>query len=144
MASLRAPSIWQELRRYFRDPEHRDKLAAKKKAGMAMVLVGNKCDVPLSERQVLDGGRAGPGRGGEGRVRTAVIDDLLPRTVGHLVQMRPTLSPFLPQIFLVWSTNNFRRLSRALCATRWGCSSIYSSTGVSAFRLASSISATAC
>ncbi|CAN0105480.1 unnamed protein product [Ectocarpus sp. 6 AP-2014] len=44
-------STLNELRRYFSDPEHRDKLAAKKKAGMAMLLVGNKCDMPLSQRQ---------------------------------------------------------------------------------------------
>eukprot|EP00752_Nemacystus_decipiens_P002367 g2236.t1 len=46
MASL------NELRRYFNDPEHRDKLAAKRRTGMAMLLVGNKSDVPLSQRQV--------------------------------------------------------------------------------------------
>eukprot|EP00903_Cladosiphon_okamuranus_P005651 g5616.t1 len=45
-------SSLNELRRYFNDPEHRDKLAAKRKAGMAMLLVGNKSDVPLSQRQV--------------------------------------------------------------------------------------------
>ncbi|CAM9678745.1 unnamed protein product [Ectocarpus fasciculatus] len=45
-------STLNELRRYFSDPEHRDKLAAKKKAGMSMLLVGNKCDMPLSQRQV--------------------------------------------------------------------------------------------
>ncbi|CAN0523076.1 unnamed protein product, partial [Ectocarpus sp. 12 AP-2014] len=44
-------STLNELRQYFNDPEHREKLAAKKKAGMAMLLVGNKCDMPLSQRQ---------------------------------------------------------------------------------------------
>ncbi|CAM9977980.1 unnamed protein product, partial [Hapterophycus canaliculatus] len=45
-------SSLDELRRYFTNPEHRDKLAAKKEAGMAMLLIGNKCDLPLSEREV--------------------------------------------------------------------------------------------
>ncbi|CAM9365730.1 unnamed protein product [Scytosiphon promiscuus] len=44
-------SSLDELRRYFSNPEHRDRLAAKREAGMAMLLVGNKCDLPLSERE---------------------------------------------------------------------------------------------
>lgn len=48
----RLPANLQALRRFFADPEYCDKLDAKRRAGAAMLLVGNKCDLPISDREV--------------------------------------------------------------------------------------------